>query len=260
MLTEEAKREKRQHDLRAGIAAPAGSLGGLAWATLAPPAALMPADLLLNRGRPVADLGEMAKLRESAQFQHKPPVYYLEGKQPGHERDFDDFTGGFTTWNKGEQGIDYDNPSVLIGRQARPWAWAHEFGHQKFIENHPTLGRMGMDYYNPNVALLGSTLPSLMPTRNAGRLAAILGALGSLPTVASELGASHEGGKLLAQQSGNKLDYLKAYGGVPTYLAAAAAPLAAYGIASGLGRWDKDDKKKEKHAADDWCTRLVEHL
>ena len=267
MLTADEAHGLKKRKSLAGWAAPLGAAGGVGWATLSPELAIMPADRLLNRGHAVADPAEILAMREMARLRHPPEMSYLQGR-PGHEHDLDDFSSGFTQWNPKPRGggIDYDKPSILLGRQARPWVAAHELGHAKFIEQHPGLGRMTMDYYNPNVPLLGGVLPSMLPTRKLGRTAALLGTLGSLPTVASEIGASHYGGKLLAQQSGNKLDYLKAYGGVPTYLAAAAAPLAAYGIASSLGRWDKDDEEKKrtqapglKKAAGDWCASLMAH-
>lgn len=130
---------------------------------------------------------------------------------------------------------------------------AHEAGHlkQRDVGGINTL----TDYlYQPlhmkRVALPASALVAALPSRRLARIAAIAGTAAMTPTLLHEIVGSHYGGKMLAKHLGGSwMDKAKHYGstykGVPTYAAAAAAPLLTYWIASALGRW-KDEKKKEK--------------
>lgn len=110
---------------------------------------------------------------------------------------------------------------------------AHEMGHVAIEKRLPglqlpaaALGKLG-----PSFGSLGTALAA--DDRTAKRMA-ILGSLSATPMLASELAASHIGGRALSTMHGGSLarrtrNYLSPYRGVPSYAAATLLPLATYG-------------------------------
>jgi hypothetical protein len=240
--------EQRRKKYLRYAAAPAAMLGGLGWAGMAPAAALAPVNYM-SHFQPAADAHQILELGRLAELHDQPALTW--DQDPSYE-------GGRTAFRNDGQG-NWSSPQIDIGRQARPWVPAHELGHVKSQEVNPGVTGFTTRFYNPLAGPLGAMAAPLAPTRNLARAVAAMSVGASLPMLANEVMASHYGGKLLARQSGHNLDYLKAYGGVPSYAAVAAAPLVSYLIASKLGRWDKkreDDLEPEPTQGNSWVREL----
>ncbi len=107
----------------------------------------------------------------------------------------------------------HNNPGVL----------AHEMGHAKggkplILAN--ILGKL-MGYAGTGTTLLTSD-------EDLGRNAAIAGTIGLGGTLASEIDASRRGYSMIRNLGGSRGKALKAFMGLPTYLAAATSPILAH--------------------------------
>ena len=116
---------------------------------------------------------------------------------------------------------------------------AHELGHaqDKVIKalGHNYVGLMHvLGQYGPAAGVLGAVS---MPDEQSSKQIAAMGTAATAPMLAHELYASARGAKLL-RQSVKKVPMkavLRAFQGLPTYGAVAAAPLTAYAIRKHMG-------------------------
>jgi hypothetical protein len=103
---------------------------------------------------------------------------------------------------------------------------AHELGHKEGMRKYPMITkahRAGM-----LAGLIGSTGVPMLNNKEHSANSAILGTLGFGTVLGSELDASTRGYKMLRNLGRSRLSALKAFIGVPTYLAAAATPALEY--------------------------------
>jgi Inorganic Pyrophosphatase len=117
---------------------------------------------------------------------------------------------------------------------ASPGILAHELGHAagpRSLIYANAAGKLGMRF----APLIG------MATRNedTGRNAAIAGTVSGGATLASEFDASRRGYQNLRSLGSRRLPALRAGGGLPTYLLAAAAPMLMHYTKKWMGGYDK---------------------
>lgn len=111
----------------------------------------------------------------------------------------------------------------LNHKHYNPGVLAHEYGHVQ--------GGKPLAYTNGVGKLVGGlgTLTAILSgNEDTGRNAAIAGSIGMAGTLASELDASRRGYNVLRSLGGSKGKSLKAFMGIPTYLASSLAPFIAY--------------------------------
>lgn len=141
---------------------------------------------------------------------------------------------------------DKAHAGINLGVFADEGVAAHELGHTMQGKTNLKINGYG------KLINAGSILPTLTAAAlsdrdgdaldTIGRTGAIVGTLGGLGTAASEIHASYKGSKFLKKGWRNKI---RAYQGVPTYLAAAATPGLTYLAANKAKRYfqKRDDNK-----------------
>lgn len=144
---------------------------------------------------------------------------------------------------------------VVVGSEyvKKPAVWAHELGHASMGKKLPLSAQLfmgkGSKYLGGTGAAAGAYLAGNLPEEYS-LPAALAGTALSAPMVGEELRASAVGSKYLTRAAKptkllSKIGLrLSPFVGVPTYLAGASAPLAAYQIRKWLNKRHRTPKNK----------------
>ena len=127
---------------------------------------------------------------------------------------------------------------------------AHEMGHadvdKKLNMTDLNHGLYSLGHMGPIAPLAAASIPAVLQNKRHARIAASVAGLLSLPMLANEIGASAYGYKRLGAMSDlTWRDKIKAFSGVPTYAASAAAPLLAYKVKDMLHGYDEEEDTRK---------------